>query len=194
MTKGGEVRRVHGEWGMGQRCKWSCQLLQLEPTSVARPIFVSCCHLNPRHPHTPHPTLRHFSLNFNYFHSLARAFLQLIKFFTLNFVYNCCWFALFVLLQLVFALLFLLLWCLLGTQNSPFNWMDTTRSALSTAWQVQSVPFVVPAWCCCCCWCCCCSCCCCCRLRLRAIWVSSGGSCVINGQIKWKPSEREIER
>lgn len=190
MTKGGG-EQGYGQGGRRQRCKWSCQLLQLESTSAARPIFASCCHIN--------PALRHFSLNFNYFHSLARAFLQLINFFTLNFVYNCCWFALFVLfvlLQLVFALLLLLLllWCLLGTQNSSFNWMDTTRSAGSLHCLTGAVRSI----------CCTCLvllllllvvlllllCCCCCRLRLRAIWVSSGGSCVINGQIKWKPSER----
>lgn len=105
MTKGG---------GAGVRPGVGATLQMKLSTFAARTHLSSSFHLRivlPPQPQ-PHPTPRHFSLNFNYFHSLARAFLQLINFFTLNFVYNCCWFALFVLfvlLQLVFALLLLLL-------------------------------------------------------------------------------------
>lgn len=43
-------------------------------------------------PAIPLPLLR-LCLNFNYFTKLGKGeFLQLIKFFSLNFVYNCCWF------------------------------------------------------------------------------------------------------
>lgn len=104
-------------------------------------------------------------------------------------MYNCCWFALFVvfvvlccvvfvLLQLVFCAALMLFEALKILLSTGWTQLAALSAALTGA---VPVPFVVPvplAL----------------ALRLQAIWVCNGGSCVINGQIKWKPSKRERER